>query len=72
MASTKTLWRIITFFFRKIPMESAFSSLAYILEHLHPTIMTLLSAALFEAAGNCLAGDGGATEMFIHLLLYFI
>ena len=75
MASTKTLWRIITFFFRKIPMESAFSSLAYILEHLHPTIMTLLSAALFEAAGNCLAGDGGATEIYAYssiIILYFI
>lgn len=75
MASTKTLWRIITFFFRKIPMESAFSSLAYILEHLHPTIMTLLSAALFEAAGNCLAGDGGATEIFTYssaIILYFV
>ena len=75
MASTKTLWRIITFFFRKIPMESAFSSLAYILEHLHPTIMTLLSAALFEAAGNCLAGDGGATEICVYpsiIILYFV
>ena len=75
MASTKTLWRIITFFFRKIPMESAFSSLAYILEHLHPTIMTLLSAALFKAAGNCLAGDGGATEIFTYssaIILYFV
>lgn len=75
MASTKTLWRIITFFFRKIPMESAFSSLAYILEHLHPTIMTLLSAALFEAAGNCLAGDGGATEIYVYssiIILYFV
>ncbi len=75
MASTKTLWRIITFFFRKIPMESAFSSLAYILEHLHPTIMTLLSVALFKAAGNCLAGDGGATEIFTYssaIILYFV
>lgn len=75
MASTKTLWRIITFFFRKIPMESAFSSLAYILEHLHPTIMTLLSAALFKAAGNCLAGDGGATEICTYssaIILYFV
>ena len=75
MASTKTLWRIITFFFRKIPMESAFSSLAYILEHFHPTIMTLLSAALFEAAGNCLAGDGGATEIYVYssiIILYFV
>ena len=75
MASTKTLWRIITFFFRKIPMESAFSSLAYILEHLHPTIMTLLSAALFEAAGNCLAGDGGATEICVYssiIILYSV
>lgn len=75
MASTKTLWRIITFFFRKIPMESAFSSLAYILEHLHPTIMTLLSAALFEAAGNCLAGDGGATEIYVYssiIILYLV
>lgn len=75
MASTKTLWRIITFFFRKIPMESAFSSLAYILEHLHPTIMTLLSAALFEAAGNCLAGDGGTAGIYVYpsiVILYFI
>lgn len=75
MASTKTLWRIITFFFRKIPMESAFSSLAYILEHLHPTIMTLLSVALFKAAGNCLAGDGGATEICVYpsiIILYFV
>ena len=52
-------------------MESAFSSLAYILEHLHPTIMTLLSAALFKAAGNCLAGDGGATEIFIYYYTLF-
>lgn len=75
MASTKTLWRIIKFFFRKIPMESAFSSLAYILEHLHPTIMTLLSAALFEAAGNCLAGDGGTAGIYVYpsiVILYFI
>lgn len=75
MASTKTLWRIITFFFRKIPMESAFSSLAYILEHLHPTIMTLLSAALFKAAGNCLAGDGGTAGIYVYpsiVILYFI
>lgn len=56
-------------------MESAFSSLAYILEHLHPTIMTLLSVALFKAAGNCLAGDGGATEIFTYssaIILYFV
>lgn len=75
MASTKTLWRIIKFFFRKIPMESAFSSLAYILEHLHPTIMTLLSAALFKAAGNCLAGDGGTAGIYVYpsiVILYFI
>nr|WP_300812897.1 ABC transporter ATP-binding protein [uncultured Acetatifactor sp.] len=56
-------------------MESAFSSLAYILEHLHPTIMTLLSAALFEAAGNCLAGDGGTAGIYVYpsiVILYFI
>lgn len=75
MAATKVIWRILKFFFRKIPIESAFSSLAYILENLHPTVMTLLSASLFEAAESSLRGNGQTTKMYAYtmvIILYFI
>ena len=75
MAPTKVIWRIIKFFFRKIPIESAFSSLAYILENLHPAVMTMLSAALFEAAEGCLTGNGQTTRLYvytIYIILYFV
>ncbi len=74
MAPTKVIWRIIKFFFRKIPIESAFSSLAYILENLHPAVMTMLFAALFEAAEGCLTGNGQTAKLYMHtitIILYF-
>lgn len=75
MAPTKVIWRIIKFFFQKIPIESALSSLAYILENLRPAVMTLLSAALFEAAEGCLTGSGQTAELYVYtaiMILYFV
>lgn len=75
MAPTKVIWRIIKFFFQKIPIESALSSLAYILENLRPAVMTLLSAALFEAAEGCLTGSGQTAGLYAYtaiMILYFV
>ncbi len=75
MAPTKVIWRIIKFFFQKIPIESALSSLAYILENLRPAVMTLLSAALFEAAEGCLTGSGQTAGLYVYtaiMILYFV
>lgn len=75
MAPIKVIWRIIKFFFQKIPIESALSSLAYILENLRPAVMTLLSAALFGAAEGCLTGSGQTAKLYVYtaiMILYFV
>lgn len=72
MAPTKVIWRIIKFFFQKIPIESALSSLAYILENLRPAVMTLLSAALFEAAEGCLTGSGQTAELYVYTAIMIL
>ena len=52
----KVIRRIIKFFFQKMPLESALSGLAYLLENFHPTILTILSATWPERAGRRLSG----------------
>lgn len=60
----KVIRRIIKFFFQKMPLESALSGLAYLLENFHPTILTILSANFFQAAYDHLAGKGGAAALW--------
>ncbi len=75
MKSTKVIWRIFRFFFCKLSMESIFASLAYILENMHPTIITILSAALFEAADRYLVRNGEAADLWGYaalIIIYFV
>lgn len=60
----KVIRRIMKFFFHKMPLESALSGLAYILENFHPTIITILSAHFFETAYDYLAGTGEASALW--------
>ncbi len=56
-------------------MESIFASLAYILENMHPTIITILSAALFEAADRYLVRNGEAADLWGYaalIIIYFV
>ncbi len=64
MASAKVIWRIIKFFFRKIPLESVFSGLSYLMENFHPTIITVLCAYFFEAAYGYLEGSAAAAALW--------
>ena len=60
----KVIRRIMKFFFHKMPLESALSGLAYLLENFHPTIITILSAHFFEKAYDYLAGTGEASALW--------
>lgn len=60
----KVIRQIMKFFFHKMPLESALSGLAYLLENFHPTIITILSAHFFEKAYDYLAGTGEASVLW--------
>ena len=60
----KVIRQIMKFFFHKMPLESALSVLAYLLENFHPTIITILSAHFFEKAYDYLAGTGEASALW--------
>lgn len=64
MTSTTVVWRIMKFFYRKMPIASILSNLAYILENFHPTIITILSAYFFEAAYDYLADSSNVTALW--------
>lgn len=60
----KVIWRIIKFFYTKMPAASFLSTLAYVLENFHATIITVLSAYFFEEAYEYLAGSGNAQSLW--------
>lgn len=64
MKTKEVIWRIIKFFYKKMPAASVLSTLAYVLENFHATIMTVLSAYFFEEAYGYLAGSGNAQALW--------
>lgn len=64
MEPKKVIWRIIRFFYTKMPAASVLSTLAYVLENFNATIMTVLSAYFFEEAYGYLAGSGNARALW--------
>ena len=64
MEPKKVIWRIIKFFYIKMPAASVLSTLAYVLENFQATIMTVLSAYFFEEAYGYLAGSGDAQSLW--------
>lgn len=64
MKPKEVIWRIIKFFYTKMPTASVLSRLAYLLENFHPTIITVLSAYFFEEAYEYLAGSGNAQTLW--------